>query len=58
MITITMTAAETAIYDNGTDAEQRALMASLRDRARAARQADETVEICTDDGVVAEVVQD
>lgn len=58
MRSITMTEAETAIYDDGTEEAQRALMADLRRRAEADRQDGETVEIYTVDGITADVVQD
>lgn len=54
MTSITMTAEQTAIYDDGSEQEQCALMAELRQRAVAMGGA---VEIYTADGIVAEYVQ-
>jgi hypothetical protein len=55
---ITMSAAETAIYDHGEDEAKTQLMRRLLSRARTVRRGDETVEIYTADGIVAALVQD
>jgi hypothetical protein len=57
MTTMTMTAAQTAIYDGGDDAARDAMMRALRDSARTlAATTGRTVEVCTDDGAVVTVV--
>ena len=56
--TIKMTAKQTHIYDNGTEPEQMALLAELRDEAlRISAETGRTVEVETEDGIVAFVQQ-
>ena len=55
---ITMSSAETAIYDHGEDEAKTQLMRRLLSRARTVRRGAETVEIYTADGIVAHVIQD
>jgi hypothetical protein len=55
---ITMSAAESAIYDYGDDEAKTQLMRRLLSRARTIRRGEETVEVYTADGMVAAVVQD
>lgn len=53
---ITMTQQQTAIYDRD-NAESVDLMGELRKQAQGMREDNETVEIYTADGIVAEVIQ-
>ena len=53
-ITIKMTAAQTEVYDNGTESEQRTLLDELRDEALwLVAETGRTVEVETADGIVA-----
>lgn len=54
MKSIIMTAEQTMIYDSGNEPEQHELMRQLRKQARDMAML-ETVEIYTDDGILAEV---
>lgn len=57
MATIHMTAEQTAIYDGADEQSQRDLMRELRTEAqRQANATGATVEIHTDDGIVADAV--